>query len=460
MWTRLTHIGHRYLQERCPHKVNQVKQLPLDIRILYQHRERILMPLEISDITDQLIQKKWLEPVEHKEHFAETALRYQRNPLEHIHTINFEMTTRCNLSCLHCRSGIVRRATETNIEALKQAAELFLTLGVTHFIFIGGEVSKYGAGWLELTSHIRDVYTRYQKDIPSRHWNGLEISLLTSGWWLEQTHFEAAGMHYHDDQALMQDWKEAGLKNLLFSVDGPQDVHDRWRKVPGLYQRIVRGIRRVRECGLNPQISTVLESQEHIQHGYGYIAELGRILYEECTHTTEEDWINAVLNDPKNIVSHFVDINNGVQLSEGRFSLQDVQPSMMRCKAFFRPSPKLTLSASGALSICPLMNASEEYGNIHQTELSELLNHMEQAPLFKLHATKEIEQYLPWVDRKIFGAQLDHVCSLRTYLNLLALQMHREGLEPQKLTDKDAEKIRRINLHVARQTGHIKWKTA
>jgi hypothetical protein len=89
---------------------------------------------------------------------AALALRYQRNPLEDVSRVIFEFTSRCNFSCGHCYNAAVPRHTETNVAGLRDAAETFMRIGVRRFDFIGGEVSRYGDGWLEL---VRDI-TRHE----------------------------------------------------------------------------------------------------------------------------------------------------------------------------------------------------------------------------------------------------------------------------------------------------------
>lgn len=454
---RLTNVGLRYVMERVSTDTD-VATLSRETQFLHKVFSYILKPADCSVFEQELIDRGFLELVPEHADFEETVLRYQHNPLENITTINFEMTTRCNLNCLHCRSGIVKRTTETNLDALKEAADLFLSLGVTGFIFIGGEVSKYADGWLELVSHIRDSYEASSREAPGRYWGGLRIGLLTSGWWMGQTSFAAAGTVYEDDRAYLKAMKQAGLTHLLFSIDGPETLHDRWRRVPGLYRRIMDGIPRVREAWLVPRVSLVLHSKEHDEHGYAYLEEIADLCMDLPHDMEPAQKISALLEDKHTMASNFVDINNGVQLSQREHALHDINPNQLRCKAFFRPAPKLTISASGELAICPLMNAAEAYGNIHRRPLTSILNTMHDNLLFRLHANWTIKDYLPHMDTSIFGEAFDHLCSLRTIVNLLAKKMDAAGLSPDSVTAEDGPTLARINREVARWTGHLKWQ--
>ncbi len=114
----------------------------------------------------------------------ETHLRYSRNPFEHVTKVIFEFTTFCNFNCEHCYNSRVPRQTEANPDVLAGAAQAFLRMGIQHFAFIGGEVARYGNGWLDLVGRIHSL----EKSV--------NISLFTNGWWLDQVDFLAAGVTY------------------------------------------------------------------------------------------------------------------------------------------------------------------------------------------------------------------------------------------------------------------------
>ena len=119
-------------------------------------------------------------------------LRQCRNPFEHVEKVIFEFTSYCNFNCDHCYNAQVPRLTESNPRVLVEAANNLLRMGIRRFDFIGGEVSRYGNGWLEVAKHIRS----YGDDIV--------ISLYTNGWWLEQKNFTAAGQFFESTQAYLE----------------------------------------------------------------------------------------------------------------------------------------------------------------------------------------------------------------------------------------------------------------
>jgi len=76
---------------------------------------------------------------------------------------------------------------------------------------------------------------------------------------------------------------------------------------------------------------------------------------------------------------------------------------------------------NGAIGICPIMQGQEGYGNVHEHPLPHLLNTLQEAPLYKLHASGDIAQFLSHIDPETFGKTFDHVCSVRRAVNLSAL---------------------------------------
>lgn len=444
----LSNIGHRVALERLARARGQgLKSEPWGHKFLYVTlHEGVLASQDHADF-QALIDQGLLQPVPGDWDLARVRQRYERNPLENVGRINFEMTSRCNLHCKHCRSGVVKRVTETNIDKLKDAARLFLEMGVRRFDFIGGEVTRYAEGWLDLCRFIQD----FGRDLFSRP---LVITVYTSGWWLEEQDFYAAGPTYQSDMQFLQDMKAHGLSHVVFSVDGPEALHDDWRQCPGLYQRILRGFGKVRAAGLTPQVSTVYRPEDG-DHGFvSFARELAEHLYEFPSGpdgaVDSDDKLRRFAADPLNHISNFIDINNAVQLRKRTQTLDQIADAQIRCKAFYRPAPTMRVMASGELGICPLMNAAEGYGNIHERPLRDILNSLQESLLFQLHASREIEKMRAHLDRSVFGEHFDHVCSLRTVLNLLARKMHDRDIDPQ-----DAEAMYSLNLEVARITGHL-----
>lgn len=372
----------------------------------------------------------------------EIERRLLRNPLENVSAIVLEFTTRCNFRCGHCYNANVERVTETDLDALAAATDAFAEMGVRHVAFIGGEVSKYGNGWLDLAARLRcrgaDV-----------------VGVMTNGWWLGARAFEAAGRRYSTTADYLTDLREHGITHVVFSIDGRAAGHDRLRNSPGLYRRIVEGFATVREAGISPRVSLVLRGGASAADESAHIEELARRLYPDLDGD-RESWIAALLFDRTNIVGNFIDFGNGAGADTGKhWRLRDTTDSMLRCAGFYRPAPHLTIKANGEISTCRLATAGNGYGNIHHGNVVGTLNGFHERFVCRLHAECRLGEYRGCVDPEIFGERFGSICTIRAIVTMIARRMSDEGVE---LGDRAA--VARINREVARVTGHLREEGA
>jgi sulfatase maturation enzyme AslB (radical SAM superfamily) len=388
--------------------------------------ERILLAVGLLELVDDSISKD------------QTILRYQRNPFEHVIKIIFEFTTLCNFNCAHCYNTRVPRTTETLPDLLAQAAGVFIQMGIRHFDFIGGEVSRYGDGWLDL---VRQIRAYGDENI---------ISLYTNGWWLDQGNFRAAGKDYADTQAYLDDLKLQGVNHIVFSLDGPQKLHDESRQQPGLYQRVLRGLVEVRQAGLTPRVSLLIRPEWSDSLLEDFLAEPATIIYELDPALPTRERALRLVNDTSNSISNFIDIGNGAKDEGLRLSMLDNRQTALYCRNFYRLSPSLTIKANGELTTCRMSSAGEGYGNLHTKGVVDILNHFDEVFAYQLHAERRLAKYLALVDRTLFGEAFTHLCTLRAIITLLARKM-----QEQSVTFSDQDSIQRINREVALLTGHL-----
>ncbi|NQU44579.1 radical SAM protein, partial [bacterium] len=143
-----------------------------------------------------------------------------------VSTVN--ITSRCNLRCAMCmqpRSGedaddsatVHGRGAEMTPDEWKRVVDQAASARPA-FYFSGGEPLLY-RGLVEILAHIRQ--------------RGLIAALVTNGTTLAR----------HAKSLV-----EAGVDNITVSLDGPEEVHDAIRNVPGAFQRATAGIRAVREA--------------------------------------------------------------------------------------------------------------------------------------------------------------------------------------------------------------------
>lgn len=365
-------------------------------------------------------------------------LRQRRNPFEHVEKVIFEFTSYCNFNCDHCYNAQVPRLTESNPRVLVEAANNLLRMGIRRFDFIGGEVSRYGNGWLEVAEQIRS----YGDDIV--------ISLYTNGWWLEQKNFRAAGQFFESTQAYLEELKRRGVSHVVFSLDGRGELHDVSRHHSGLYQKILRGLEQVKNTGLAARVSLLIRPEWSDEEVESFLAETASVIYDFEPSTPSRKRALRLSLDSTNALSNFIDVGNGAGDEKIQFPILDERNHSLHCRNFYRLSPSLTIKANGELATCRLAQAGEGYGNLHQRLLIEIINSFDKSFIYQLHATRQLETYLPFIDRSIFGSAFTHLCSLRAIVTMLAQKMHE-----QSVSFEDSTAIQRINREVAVLTGHI-----
>ena len=440
----LTNVGHRRSLS-LPRKLARGVETPSSAdKLLLQILENPpkCVPSTGSVEERELLHKGFAKLVPDSTPTREIKRILLRNPLENVTALAIEFTTRCNFHCGHCYNANVERVTETNYDALAAATDAFCDMGVRRFAFIGGEVTRYGDRWLELAIRLRER-------------GATIVGILTNGWWLEASDFEAAGRRYATAADYLADLREHGVTHIGFSVDGREQDHDRSRNSPGLYRRILAGFATVRAAGILPRVSLVLRSGGTSADESSMILELAGALYPKAGSSPEE-LVTTLLRDRTNIISGFVDFGNGAGGgNHGPWSLRNTDDRLLRCAGFYRPAPQLTIKANGEISTCRLASAGDGYGNIHDGEVVETLNRIPERFIYRLHAERRIGEYRNCVDPSVFGKRFGSICTLRAIVTMVARKMHEAGVE-----SGDSAAVARINREVALITGHFREDAA
>lgn len=358
-----------------------------------------------------------------------TQVLYKYPFLENVKRVHFEITSNCNFRCDHCRSGDVVRIDETNIDKLFEVAKLFSSLGIKRFDFIGGEVTLYGGKWLELVQYIKQINKE------------ATITVYTNGWFLEKTNFIIDNKIYEDDIEYLKHLYTNGLTHILFSIDGKEELHDKQRHHKGLFKKIKNSIKKVKDTGLKPRLSTIIQDGESQKHLLDFASKIYNINFNDL-----KDAISTLQMDSTNHFSNFIDINNGASLRKGKFSIENVPVKIIKCKAFYRPSPTLRVKADGSIGICPLMNQNELYGNIHDQSIVEIINNAHKSFSYLLHSKNDIRKYIKFLEPETLD-KFDHICTLRIALHKLAIAFYDNKItNPNKKQIKEMNKIVRNNF--------------
>ncbi len=140
----------------------------------------------------------------------------------------WDVTYRCNLRCKHCYSTAGKPwKDELNEEEAMKALNILADAGVTAIAFSGGE-PLLRKDFFDLAKAASDY--------------GMFVSLATNGTLLNKENVRRL--------------KECGVWFVQISLDGTKEVHERFRGIEGIFERVVEGIKNCVEEGLITCIST------------------------------------------------------------------------------------------------------------------------------------------------------------------------------------------------------------
>jgi radical SAM protein with 4Fe4S-binding SPASM domain len=153
-----------------------------------------------------------------------------------IREIDLHVTNRCNLTCAHCSvdSGRTPYA-ELPLDVWRAVIDQAVAMGCEYFDLTGGEPVLY-PGVDDIIRHVTGV--------------GRHLELQTNGLYLTREKLQ----RLHD----------AGLRELVISLDGERATHDRMRGRIGAFDETLGGIRRAIECGFSVRITRVIARDEDV----------------------------------------------------------------------------------------------------------------------------------------------------------------------------------------------------
>jgi MoaA/NifB/PqqE/SkfB family radical SAM enzyme len=162
--------------------------------------------------------------------------------------ISFLLTERCNARCVHCDiwKNKGREDTPTPEHWARALSEIRDWLGPVHICLTGGE-ALLRPYTVDLIAHGSRL--------------GLQMELLTHGWWKDQSRIEAA--------ARANPWR------VTLSFDGVGEVHDKVRGREGFFDRThttIETLKRIRrEEGMNYSIRLKTVVMSHNLHNLGEV---------------------------------------------------------------------------------------------------------------------------------------------------------------------------------------------
>ena len=158
-----------------------------------------------------------------------------------ISDLRVSITGRCNYRCVYCRTGNGAVDPELPIADYLRLIRVFVTLGIEKVRLTGGE-PLLRRGLVEMVQELSQLRKPFNEDGYLLHKGEsgrlLDIALTTNGHLLE---------------GLAQPLKDAGLSRVTVSMDAVDpDRFAAITRVPGSFERVLAGIRKAQQVGLDP----------------------------------------------------------------------------------------------------------------------------------------------------------------------------------------------------------------
>jgi len=281
--------------------------------------------------------------------------------------------SRCNCRCVMCDIWRIRQVREITAADLEPHLASLRRLKVRWVVFSGGEPLM--ASDLPVLAHML-------------HGEGIRTTLLTAGLILE--HHAARVVEHMDD--------------VIVSIDGPAEIHDRIRGLPNAYRRLERGVHACRErCESMPihgrctvqkhnfryLAATVRTAQELRLNSLSFLAadvtsdafnrpvrwaedQLSRVSLDAAEANELEGEIEALIHEcQEEISSGFIRENPDKLRRIGRHfrsHLGQLRPAAPRCNA---PWVSAVIESDGTVRPCFF---HRPVGKIQEGTLDEILN--------------------------------------------------------------------------------------
>ncbi|MDQ2924870.1 MAG: GTP 3',8-cyclase MoaA [Acidobacteriota bacterium] len=173
--------------------------------------------------------------------FGEQQERLRDGHGRAITDLRVSVTDRCNYRCVYCRTGNDgAQYSELPIADYARIIRIFISLGIEKIRLTGGE-PLLRKGLVELVEELGSLRLAFDDNPDSKP----DLALTTNGHLLE---------------GLATPLARAGLRRITVSMDAVDpEIFARITRVPGSYERVLRGVRAAQAAGLGPvKINCVL----------------------------------------------------------------------------------------------------------------------------------------------------------------------------------------------------------
>jgi radical SAM protein with 4Fe4S-binding SPASM domain len=149
-----------------------------------------------------------------------------------LYSAVWEITLACCFSCRYCGSaGSRARDNELTTDECVSVAEQLAELGCERVSLIGGEIFMR-PDWLEICTALSG--------------RGIRVNIITNGFLFTDR--------------IINDLRNARIESVSVSLDGPKDVHDKYRQ-NGSYDRALLALHTLRDAGIPVSVISTLNSE-------------------------------------------------------------------------------------------------------------------------------------------------------------------------------------------------------
>ena len=281
--------------------------------------------------------------------------------------------SRCNCRCVMCDIWRIRHVREVTARDLEPHLASLRELRVRWVVFSGGEPLMHSDLWALARMLRRE---------------GIRTTLLTAGLTLERHAAPVA----------------ENLDDVIVSIDGPREIHDRIRGVPDAYRRLEQGIQALRErrpsipihgrCTIQSQNfrhlrGTVKAARELKLNSVSFLAaDMASEAFNHSAPLPESAMANVALNaDEVEELAHEIDrmieeCSEGIEASFIRENPEKLRRIVMHFRAHLGQAPPIAprcnapwvsavIESDGAVRPCFFQ---PPIGNIQSGTLVEILN--------------------------------------------------------------------------------------
>jgi MoaA/NifB/PqqE/SkfB family radical SAM enzyme len=243
--------------------------------------------------------------------------------------------------------------------------------------------------------------------------------------------------------------RDAGISEIMFSLDGPREIHDAYRRCSGLYDRVIRAVAAARAAGIRCDVSIVL--RKGLEKNDRFFQDVMKIFElpddpRSMARKSKKTVRTGVLIEPE------YDFGNaGKPIAERHsapYAIDRLEEFQGSCKGIMH-GMKLSIRANGEVEPCTIGTMGKGYGNIHNEPFPTIVNKMRASPVYRMFESGTFVNYLPYFSRSLFGSRFFHSCTFFGIISSVAA-----GVEQLRAQDElNQESVSELNLRIAQEMG-------